>query len=206
MTTGAQRQGVQRAARAARKIRPVKKNARPIDDPGPPLAVDNGGDAPAGGPKVLPGGRIQPAGGLPNPALIVSPGIESPVRAAAVVRTTGDNSRAPGAENARPARGEPRKVAAEQLLRIRRIDEFHPVAGKIQRHLAGGRRTAHSGFVRGKPYADPDWSAGHAAEPTGPGPAHAPYRRDRRAQAAACRCRATLVTTMRRCGGAPATS
>ena len=80
------------------------------------------------------------AAGLIEPGAVVVVGQERAVRATAVIRPALHRAAARrGAEHTRPAREQPGEVGRNQVLRISRVVELHPLAGEVQFHFSGVR-------------------------------------------------------------------
>ncbi|GAA2413423.1 hypothetical protein GCM10010420_48710 [Streptomyces glaucosporus] len=133
-----QRHRVQRAARAGREAGTVEEDARTLVEPRLPLAVLVHLDPAAlGGPLrvELPELGRETRSVRRHALLVLLVGEVRPQRAAAVARPSRADALAPPAEDAAPARGQPRQVAAEHLLVVRRVRELHPHPGVVQAHL-----------------------------------------------------------------------
>src|SRR5579875_1543277 len=166
MPAGAQRQGMQRAARTAGESGPVVEYAGAVDLPGAPavvLVADRVAHADSlavGHRGVLPGRRVQLAGGLVYPLFVGRIGEKRAVAATTDVGVR-VNPVASAAENARPAGAQPGQVGPDHVLLVGRIDELDPFPGKIQAGLAQPwlihKLTGHRSTVGPLPYSLCGW-------------------------------------------------
>ena len=145
MTSGAQRQRVQRAAFALSGAWPIEEDARAVVRPGaaPVLFVPDVVDLDDVQLAVLldrlrtqlPVIVGQLGGELAHPLLVGLVGEERAVAAATVRRAAGEDAVAAPAEDAGPARAEPCQIGTDDVIGIGRVDELHPFAGEVQADL-----------------------------------------------------------------------
>lgn len=104
---------------------------------------------------------------IPDASLIVRLGEVSPQGAATSPRKGCVDAAAAVTEDARPATGQPGQVSADDLCVIGRVDELHPVAGKVGGQFVGGHRHSldePSAWTSGQPWTRGSaWAAGSGA-------------------------------------------